>query len=641
MEKARTPPAVAPSVAETLIQDLETGLPAPSINAKPIRRTATGLSRKLKSRHITMISVGGVIGTGLFIGSATALQNGGPIGKSEDGDYRAVLWYPLLGRDIGMAFMSSPLYSSLPMRASRQTDFCWVTRSVNLVASVCWAVMVSLGEMVALFPIEGGHITLAERFVNPALSFALGYNYWYYWTIGVPIEITASSILMNYWTRDPSLTPAWITMCTVVVILINVFGAGIYGEAEFFFASIKVFTIIGLMILSVVLFCGGGPNHDILGFRYWINPGPFVQYYQIPGPVGRFAGFWAVLAQDAFSFIGTEVVAMAAGEAKDPRKSLPRAIRNVYIIILSFYLGGTLFIGLLVPSDDPGLNLADGTAASSPFTIAVERAGITVLPSIINACILSSAWSSASSMLYSSSRALYALSVANNAPKIFSRTLDNGLPFVALACCSLFTLIAFMSINKGAGTVFGWLANLTTVAGLMSWLGISFTYIRFYMGMRFKGIDRNRLPYRSPFQPYVAYYAIVMCIILSLSSGYQVFLKGGWRVDDFVTNYLPLVLFPALYTGSRIYTKKSIMQFEEMDFTTDFPGFERREKNVVIDDDSKATESYHENSEEKVEVVIVEEEQRTESCTCEEGDAESSTCEGTDAEDVSNQHPEN
>ncbi|KAH8828954.1 amino acid permease [Flagelloscypha sp. PMI_526] len=482
-----------------------------------VKEHRTALARKLKDRHITMISIGGVIGTGLFIGTASALQNGGPVGL--------LLGYLIVG-------------------------------------SLCWSVMVSLGEM------------LAERFVSPALSFALGYNYWYYWTIGVPIEITASSILISYWDRDASLTPAWITMCMVVVIFINMLGAGIYGETEFIFASIKVITIIGLLILSLILMCGGGPDRDPIGFRYWRNPGPFVQFRDIPGSAGRFAGFWAVLSQAAFSFIGTEVVAMAAGEARNPRKTLPKAIKNVYIRILLFYIGGTFFIGVLVPSNDPGLNLADGTAASSPFTIAVERAGIKVLPSIINACILTSAWSSASGMLYSSSRALYALSLARNAPKIFSRTLKNGLPIVSLCFCSLFATIAYMSVDKGAGTVFGWLANLTAVAGLMSWLGISFTYTRFHAGLKAQGIDRKNLPYTSPLQPYLAYYAMAMCLILALGSGFRVFLSGGWAADTFVTNYLPLALFPVLYIVAWLIYRQPIVKLEDMDFTSGLESFQ-------------------------------------------------------------------
>ena len=156
----------------------------------------------------------------------------------------------------------------------------------------------------------------------------------------------------------------------------------------------------GLIILGIILDLGGGPDGDRIGFRYWENPGPFVQYHGISGAEGRFLGWWAVMTQAAFSFIGTEIVAVrtfttwrerhflkplsqiAAGEAKNPRRNLPKAIRRIYIRILLFYIGGVFIIGLLVPSNDPNLGLGKGTAAASPFVIAIKRAGIKGLPHV-------------------------------------------------------------------------------------------------------------------------------------------------------------------------------------------------------------------------------------------------------------------
>lgn len=141
-------------------------------------------------------------------------------------------------------------------------------------------------------------------------------------------------------------------------------------------------TITGLIILGIVLDLGGGPSHDRIGFRYWKRPGPFTQYAGIAGAEGRFLGWWAVMTQAAFSFVGTEVVAIAGAEAKNPRRNIPRAIRNVYIRLLLFYIGGVTIIGLLVPYTDDRLDLATGTAAASPFVIAIQMAGIKGLPSV-------------------------------------------------------------------------------------------------------------------------------------------------------------------------------------------------------------------------------------------------------------------
>ncbi|TFK64955.1 amino acid permease [Pluteus cervinus] len=480
------------------------------------------LSRELKNRHIAMISIGGVIGTGLFLGTATALKNGGPLGL-------------LLG------YMA--------------------------VGSICWTIMISLGEMVALLPISGGHIKLAERFVSPAFSFTMGWNYWYNWAIILPAELSAASVLVGFWDKETNPS-VWIAVCMFVVVFINMLGAGAYGEAEFIFASIKVITIVGLIILGIILDLGGGPNHERIGFRYWKHPGPFTQFSGIEGAKGRFLGWWAVMTQAAFSFIGTEVVAIAAGEAKNPRRNLPKAIKRVYIRILLFYIGGTFIIGLLVPSNAEGLNLADGTAASSPFVIAIQNAGIKALPSVINACLLTSAWSAASSDLYSSSRALYGLALSGNAPRIFMKTSKRGLPYVSVMFNASFAFLAFMGVSKGSGRVFGWFANMTAIAGLMTWFGISFTYIRFYKGLKAQGIDRSKLPFASKLQPYAAYYAGSFCLLISFFSGWAVFLKGKWAADTFVTNYLPLALFPLMYIIARRYYRQPIVKPSEMDFVS-------------------------------------------------------------------------
>ncbi|KAH7924878.1 amino acid permease [Leucogyrophana mollusca] len=490
------------------------------------------LHRQLKNRHIAMISIGGVIGTGLFVGTANALRWGGPVGL--------LLGYSIMG-------------------------------------TIVYSVMISLGEMVAYLPIPGGHIKLAERFVDPALSFAMGWNYWYNWIIVAPAELSASALLINYWNQSVN-NAVWVIMCIVVVVTINMLGAGAYGEAEFIFASIKVLTITGLIILGIVLDLGGGPDHDRIGFRYWKNPGPFVQYDGIPGTKGQFLGWWAVMTQAAFSFIGTEIVAIAAGEAKNPRRNLPKAIRRVYIRILLFYIGGTAVIGLLVPSNNPDLNISGagkaGTAAASPFVIAIETAGIKSLPSLINACLLTSAWSAASSDLYTSSRALYGLAASGNAPRIFLRTSRTGLPYVSVIFCACFTSLAFMAISSGAGTAFGWFSNMTSIAGLMTWFGISVTYIRFYAGTKAQGIDRKTLPYWTRFQPFPAWYACIATVTICFFSGFDVFLNGEWSNATFVTTYILFVMFPIMYVGARIYYRVKPVAAIDMDFKSDIDQIE-------------------------------------------------------------------
>ncbi|KAF8837562.1 hypothetical protein BDN67DRAFT_972766 [Paxillus ammoniavirescens] len=409
--------------------------------------------------------------------------------------------------------------------------------------------MVSVGEMISLLPLAGGHIRLAERFVGPAFCLAMGWNCWYSWTLTIPAELAAAMTLIDYWRPGVDNT-IWITMCLLVAIGINLFGVGVYGEVEFMFASIKVITIVGLIILGIILDLGGGPNHDRIGFRYWKNPGPFVQFADIPGAKGRFLGFFRVLTQAAFSMIGTEVVAMAAAEAKDPQRTMPKAVRNVYIRILLFYIAGVFVIGLLVPSNELLLNLNSNNASASPFVIVIEKAGIKGLASVINAALLTSAWSAATSDIYLSSRGMYGLALSGNAPKIFTLTSRSGLPYVSVALSSAIALLSYMVVNTSSGIVFTWFADMTATAGLLAWLCVGVTYLRFYMGLEAQGIARSTLVYTSRFQPYAAWWVVGASTVTLLFSGWEVFLRDSWSTLTFVTNYLPVLLFPVLFSLS-------------------------------------------------------------------------------------------
>ncbi|KAG1794778.1 amino acid permease [Suillus plorans] len=485
-----------------------------------------------------MINIGGVVGTGLFLGTATALMEGGPVG--------------LL---FGYTFMGT----------------------------TCYCVMITVGEMITLLPIAGGHVRLAERFVDPAFSFAMGWNCWYCWTFTMPgeydpevlsdsthftlgeAELSAAATLVEYWNIEVN-SAVWITVCLVFAVGINLFSVGTYGEMEFIFASIKVITITGLLILGIVLDLGGGPSHDRIGFRYWKNPGPFVQFDGIAGAKGQFLGFVRVLIQAAFSFIGTEVVTMAAAEAKNPRYTMPRAIRTVYIRIFLFYVGSIFVIGLLVPSNNPLLNLNSSDASSSPFVIAINQAGVRYLPSILNALILTSAWSASSSDLYLSSRGLYGLAATGNAPKFFLRTSRSGHPYVAVIFCSLFFLLSYMVVNTSSGIVLTWFADMTATTGLLTWFCVGVTYVRFHRGLLAQGYDRKCLPYSSRLQPYASWWVIASSLVTLLFSGWQVFLKANWSRTTFVTTYLPIVLFSVLYASAKFVMRVPLVKPSEMDF---------------------------------------------------------------------------
>ncbi|KAM3089510.1 hypothetical protein ACMFMG_001098 [Clarireedia jacksonii] len=376
------------------------------------------MHRDLKPRHLQMIAIGGVIGTGLFLGTASDLENGGPAG--------------LL---VGYCVMASLLYS----------------------------VMVALGEMVSQFPLPGGQFALAGRFVSPELGFAMGVLFWYNYIIVLPAEISAAAVLISYWTPAGGVG----STCTT----------GICNNAMWvgLMLIVVVITIVGLILVSIIITAGGGPNHQSIGFRFWNETGGFVQYKGIGGAKGRFLGFFSgtfglistpstsilirlatVLINAAFAFIGSEITAIAAAETANPRKTVPRAIKSVWIRLVLFYVFSALFIGMLVSPSDPSLNLSS-TAAKSPFVIAIQNAGIKALPSIINAALLTSAWSAGCADCYTSSRTLYGLAVRGHAPKILAKTNKQGLPWVCVLVSCVFSLLSFMAAAHGkAGTVFGY-----------------------------------------------------------------------------------------------------------------------------------------------------------------------------------------
>jgi len=495
------------------------------------------VQRRLKARHVQMIAIGGTIGTGLFVGSGEALHNGGPVGL--------LLGYVIMG-------------------------------------TVVYSMMIALGEMTTLFPVSGSFTHYATRWLDPALGFALGYNYWYSYAITLPTEITAAAIVISYW--DTKTNPgAWITIFLVVIVFVNFCGVRYYGEAEFWFSFVKVTTIVGLIILGIVLDLGGGPSHDRIGFRYWKHPGPFNQLNGIPGSKGRFLAFWATFINAAFSFLGTEIVALAAGEAENPRRNVPKAIRRVFYRILLFYVGGVIVIGWLVPYNDSRL-LGASTAASSPFVIAIENAKIKALPSIINAVILVSAFSAGNSDLYAASRTLYGLACAGQAPRFLRKCTKKGLPVWCVFITSLAGLLAFLNVNTNGGTVFAWFVNITSITGLITWDIILITYIRFHKGLAYHNINRDDLAYKAPLQPYASYFGAFFITIILIFNGFEVFLSGLWNVDTFITAYICLPIFLVFYLFWKIYKRPKFVSIPDMDFTTG-----RRELNEM---DAEETAKY-------------------------------------------------
>jgi amino acid transporter len=328
----------------------------------------------------------------------------------------------------------------------------------------------------------------------------------------------------------------WISIILVLVFIVNLGAVWIYGEAEFILAGIKIITIVGLLILALILDLGGGPNHDRLGFRYWVNPGVMNEYIGT-GSTGRFLGLFSVLINAAFAYGGVEQVAVAAGEAKNPTKTIPKAIRRVFWRILFFYVFGAFAVACLVPSNDANLLHGSGIT-KSPWVIAISRAGIPVLPQIINAVIITSASSSANANLYTGSRYLFALAQQGQAPKMFCRCNKQGVPYFAVIATGSVGLLAFMSLSSGGAKVFQWFQGIVAIAYLITWSAICWAYIRFRKALAYHAISRDTLSFKSPFQPYLAWFGMCFFWIVILFNGFAVFTHGSWNTQNFITAYI-------------------------------------------------------------------------------------------------------
>lgn len=479
------------------------------------------LDRRLKARHVQFLALSGAIGTGLFVGSGQALSLAGPLS----------------------VFLS------------------YLITGFNL-----YCVINSLGEMAAWLPIPGAVPIFAARYVDPALGFTLGWNYWYQFAIGVPIEATVAAIIVEYWNTNVHQV-ALITIFFVPMVVINCFPVRIYGEAEFVFGAIKLTTIVGLILLMFIITVGGSPTGDKIGFRYWVDPGP-MNTYLAEGATGRFLAFVKVFIQATFAYGGSEMVVVASGETENPRRNIPKAVRRVFWRIAIFYVLAIFLVSLCVSSNDPDLlNAISAKAAGagqSPFVIAIRNAGISTLPSIINAVVLSSAWSAGNSFFYASTRVLYAAALDGTAPA-FLKFERFGVPYACVGATTALSCLVYLNASNSAAEVFFWISNLSAVSTLVVWASECYTYVRFYHGLKYNGIDRNSLPFKSPLQPYLAYFSIVFCLVIAFFNGFDAFFPGRFSAKSFVPPYINIPIFLCLFFGYKFWNKTKFVRVEDID----------------------------------------------------------------------------
>ncbi|KKK14938.1 proline-specific permease [Aspergillus rambellii] len=480
-------------------------------------RAAT--QRRLRNYQVVMIGFCSGIGTGLFVGTGAAYATAGPAGL--------LLAYSVVGL-------------------------------------VLWCVMQSIAELATLFPTAGSFPHWATRFIDPSVGFSLAISYGYCYTIAIASEVSAAAVIVSFWT---DLTPAVvITVGLVLILVINLMNVRFYGESEVIAGAVKVLCFVGLIIVAIVITAGGAPNHETIGFRFWHNPGAWTNFNGITGSTGHFLGFLSALVNASFSFVGVETVVISAAESVDPHHAIPKAARRVTFRIAFFYILGALLISLVVSPSNSDLTSGTGNANSSPWVIAINQAGITALPSIVNACILISAWSAGNSYCWVGSRMILAMTTDRQLPQIFARVTKNGVPYVAVIASWLFGPLAYLSLGSGGpAQAFTWLLNLSTIAGLIAWATLCFSYIRFHDALKAQGVSRDTFPWKAPFQPYAAWVGFIGSVIITLVAGFPVFLKGSWSTSNFIASYIGIPIFIVPIIGWKLVKRTKFARAAEID----------------------------------------------------------------------------
>ncbi|KIW34151.1 uncharacterized protein PV07_00947 [Cladophialophora immunda] len=466
------------------------------------------LHRNLQGRHMQMIAIGGAIGAGLFIGSGGAFQTGGPA---------AVL----------IGFM--------------------------IIGFMVYLMMQALCELAVMYPINGAFTMYICRFIDPSWGFACGWQYGIGWLTVLPFEISAACNIIHYWTSVENVNDcAWIIPLLFALTVIQYFGVRGYGEVEFILSAMKVTACIGFIILGIIIDCGGVPtdHRGYIGARYWHSPWSAF--------LNGFHGFCTVFVTASFAFGGTELTGLAAAEAKNPRKEIPRASRQVVWRICIFYVVNLFLVGLIVPADSPLYSGPGAESRHSPFVIAIELAGIKALPSIFNAMILISVMSVANSCTFASTRTFQALAQHGMGPKLFAYVDKKGRPVVVTILQLLFGCLAFLNLDKnGGGNVFNWLLALSGLSSFFIFGSIAIAHIRFRAAWKHQGHSLDEIPFKAAFGIYGSYVCAVLNFVCLAAQFYvALYPVGGPNLNAtiFFQDYLAGPFLLALYLGWKLWS---------------------------------------------------------------------------------------
>ncbi|PTD11189.1 General amino acid permease AGP2 [Fusarium culmorum] len=486
-----------------------------------------GLHRRLNNRQVQLLSIGGTVGTGLFIGIGAGLAKGGP----------------------GSLLVCTALY-----------------------AMVLGLTNNSIAEMNTYMPVSGGFIRLAGHWVDDALGFMVGWNFFLYEALLIPFEIVALNLVVSFWSDN--VTQAGPTAGFIIAVIIaygvlNLLAVGVFGEAEFWLALGKVLLIFILFMFTFVTMVGGNPQGDAYGFRYWSNMSDAFATFRSEGDLGRLEGFMGALASAAFFVVGPDYISMVAAEAKHPSRYVKTAFKTVYFRFGLFFIGAALTCGIALSHSDPtlvGVHLGDGsghgTAAASPWVIAMANLGIEGLPHLVNALLFTTIFSAGNTYTYCATRSLYSLALEGRAPASFARpprTLDSS--------------------SAEALTI---LLALITGGGIVDYITMNITFIFYYRACKAQGIDRKTMPYFGYFQPYCAWIALILHTIVCYTYGYTSL--APFNAKNFFSNYTMQIIAPFSYLGWKLIHRTKIVKPEECDLVWERPAIDAYEERAMIVD---------------------------------------------------------
>lgn len=440
------------SHSEQMNQPAQTSQSESSHDGKDEHALHTNLKRGMESRHLQMISLGGVIGTGLFLSSGYTIQQAGPIGT-------------ILAYSIG--------------------------------ALIVYLVMLTLGELSVAMPVTGSFHVYAEKFIGPGTGFVIAIQYWLTWTVALGSEFTAAGLLMQRWFPD-SPTWVWSAACIILIFTLNALSVRLFAEAEFWFASIKVFAICAFIVIGSLAIFGvipvAGYQHAPM-FVNLIKDGVF--------PNGFMPVFATILTVN-FAFSGTELIGVTAGETRDPETTVPKAIHTTLWRLVLFFIGSITVMCALIPWRQAGVG-------ESPFVLVFNSIGIPYAGDIMNFVVLTAVLSASNSGLYASTRMVWSMGNEGMIPHWFAKTNRRGVPMLALCAAMAGGLLALLSSVIAASTVYLVLVALSGLSAVVVWIAIAYCQIVFRRRWLESGHSTSELKYRTPGYPYVSWAAFILC----------------------------------------------------------------------------------------------------------------------------------